>query len=108
MVVRDGDWKLWKYDHHTQVSTWHLFDGEKHVFCTETPVAQILDDNKALAAEREGKRHLDGVGELVARIPMSVAFDKINDPLIQGDQKALGRFLNDSDNARFRVRGGRV
>lgn len=108
MKVRDGKWELWKHDFHTGVTTWHYFDGERNHWRTDYPVEGIVDDNKRLAAERAGKQHVSGVGELVARVPLNIAFEQLNEAAKQRDDKYMSRWLNDSDNAAWRVRGGRV
>lgn len=37
MIIRDGSWSLYDYDHMTGRSVWHYFDGEKDVFQSTTP-----------------------------------------------------------------------
>ena len=108
MTIRDGGWELFKWDAKTGVSTWHYFDGANHHFRTDYPADNLVDENKALGAERAGRRHMDGVGELVARVPLPVYFDKLAEAERQRDDAFLSRWLNDGDNAAFRVREGRT
>lgn len=108
MTITDGPWQLWKHDPHTGVTTWMYFDGERRHWRTDYPVENIISDNRMLAAERAGKRHVEGVGELVARVPLNIAFEQLNEAARQKDSGYLSRWLNDGDNAAWRVRGGRA
>jgi hypothetical protein len=104
----ENGWDLWSYDHATGVSVWHYFDGQNNHWRTDTPVDAVLKANREDGAARAGRRHHEGIGELVARVPLSVFFDRLNDPHRSGDTAHLSRWLNDGDNAAFRVREGRV
>ena len=108
MRIKDGDWELESYDPASGQSVWHLFDGEKHIWRTDTPIDDLIDQNKAEAAAMRGHRRADGVGDKIASIPLDVAFEKLNEAILQGDRAYVRRWLNDSDNAKFRVREGKV
>lgn len=109
MPIQDENgWNLWSYDHATGVSVWHHFDGQHNHWRTDTPVENLLKVNHEDGAQRAGKARMEGLGECVARVPISVFYDKMNAPLREGDTAHLSRWLNDGDNAQFRVRDGRV
>lgn len=109
MTIRDdAGWELWKWDAKTGVSTWHHFDGQAHHFRTDYPADRLVDENKAIGAERAGKRQMEGVGELVARVPLNLYFNKLAEAERQRDDGFISRWLNDGDNAGFRVREGRT
>ena len=42
MTIRDGDWTLMQWDPATGRTVWSLFDGEKTIFRTDTPVAATI------------------------------------------------------------------
>ncbi len=108
MTIRDENgWELWSYDPATGVSVWHHFDGTHNHWRTDTPVDSLLQANHEQGAARAGRPRLEGIGECVARVPLSVFFDQFNEPLREGDTAHLRRWLNDGDNAAFRVRAGR-
>ena len=109
MPIQDENgWNLWSYDHKTGVSVGHHGDGTTTHGRTDTPVDAVLKANHEHGAQRAGQRRHDGIGELVARVPLAVFFDKLNEAHRSGDSAHLSRWLNDSDNAAFRVREGRV
>jgi hypothetical protein len=101
-------WRLWKSDPETGVQTWIIRDGDLVHYKTVAPVGQIIDENKKLRAAMEGQRQTDGIGRLVARVPLSVAYDGLSQALVQNDKKFVSKWLNDSDNAAFRVKEGRT
>ncbi len=109
MTVKDENgWTLVGYDPATGVSRWHLWVGQHNHWRTDTPVDSLLKANREDGAARAGRRRMEGLGEKIASVPLSVFFDKLNDAHRSGDRAHLSRWLNDSDNAAFRVREGRV
>lgn len=48
-----------------------------------------------------------GEGQMVARLPLNIFWDLKQRGII-GNQKAFSRWLNDSENMKFRTRPGRV
>ncbi len=108
MTIKDGDWTLWRYDPATGVSVWHYFDGAANHWRTDTPVDSLLKANREDGAAREGQKRHEGVGELIARVPLAVFYDQLNDAHRSGARAYLSRWLNDGDNAAFRVRDGRA
>lgn len=107
MTIRDENgWELFNHEPQTGRTVWRYFDGEATHFRTDYPVDKILDANKADQADLAGKKW--GDGQRVASIPLNVYFEQLNEASRQGDDKYLSRWLNDSDNAAFRVKEGRV
>lgn len=106
MTIRDGNWELFSHDPHTGKTVWRYFDGMATHYRTDMPVDNIISDNRAAQADLAGKAQQDGVGDLVARIPLNVAFQQLGDAM--HDQAYLSRWLNDSDNAAWRVKEGRL
>jgi hypothetical protein len=109
MRVRDGDFDLIDWDPRTGRTVWSMFDGEKTVIRTDTPVAQTIEDNtlfrNAASAGWKGDYHR------VASVPMQLLYDDnlgLNKAIQQGDDKYVSRFLNDSDNRAWRTKEGRV
>lgn len=68
---------------------------------TEVDVTRLLENNKALRELHPEK----SVNKLVARVPMTVYEQSIHENWDEGDWK---KWLNDPDNAMFRVWAGRV
>lgn len=68
---------------------------------TEVDVTQLVENNKALRELHPEK----STNKLVARVPMTVYEQSIHEDWDEGDWK---KWLNDPDNAMFRVWAGRV
>lgn len=109
MTIRDGDWELIDYDAATGRSVWSHFDGEKTTIRTDYPVQATIAENTAVrnAAQKAWK----GDYHLIASIPLNLLHDE-NVGLLkaqtQGDDKYVSRWLNDSSNAAWRTKEGRV
>lgn len=101
-------WQVFQSDPITGVVTYTYRDGDLIHYKTVAPVENIIDENKKLRASLEGQRQTDGIGRLVARIPLSVAYDGLSQALVQNDKHFVSKWLNDSDNAAFRVKEGRT
>lgn len=100
-----GDWKVFSRDPDGTV-TYFLDNGDSWILKTETPIDNLIEDNKAELAESVGVRW--GDGKVVARIPLNLFYDKLAEPMQQRDKKYISRFLNDGDNAVFRTFKGTV
>lgn len=109
-TIRDGDWELLNWDPATGRTVWLSYDDEGNpVVRTDTPVQHIIDHNAA--ARSSTPRGWKGDYHRVASIPMQLLYDEnlgLNKAIQQGDDKYLSRFLNDSDNAAWRTKEGRV
>lgn len=76
-------------------------EPDKFGIYTELDVEQVLETNKAL--REEVVPH--STNKLVARVPMTIYEKSLREDWGDDDWK---KFLNDSDNAAFRVWPGRV
>lgn len=109
MAIKDGDWELQSWDPVTGRTTWIMFDGEKTVIRTDTPVAASIEENLLVRnATPEGWK---GDYHRIASVPMQLLYDDnlgLNKAIQQGDDKYLSRWLNDGDNRAWRTKDGRV
>lgn len=108
-IIRDGDWKLFDHDFQTGRSVWMMEDGNKTVFRTDYPVHKMIEQNaqarSVAAAGWNGDYHR------IASIPLNLLHDEsvgLEKALQNGDQKRISRWLNDSDNRKWRTKEGRV
>jgi hypothetical protein len=93
----------------TGSTTWWHFDeaSEEIGIQTEVPVQPLLDLNQKFSNE-VGKKWIGdegGLGTLVARIPLLLLQEWERTGKIH-DQVYLTRWLNDSDNRKFRTHEG--
>lgn len=108
-IVRDGEWTLVEYDPATERSVWQMVDGDKVIFRVDTPVHKTLEENTYFrnSAEPGWK----GDYHRIASVPMQLLYDEnlgLNKAILNGDDKYISRWLNDSDNRAFRTREGNV
>lgn len=106
MKITDGNWTLVSYDPQTGRSVWHWFDGKRLHQRTDYPVDNIIKDNQAAKSDMSGKRW--GEGQRVASIPLDIFYAQLNEAQVQGDRSYVKRWLNDSDNAKWRTFEGKV
>lgn len=109
MAIRDGDWELIEWDAATGRTVWSMFDGQKVHIRTDTPVTQTLEQNAA--ARNAASSGWKGDYHRIASVPMQLLYDEnlgLNKAVQQGDDAYLKRWLNDSDNAAWRTKEGRV
>lgn len=99
------EWKILSQDPDGTV-TYFMDIGNAWVVKTETPVDDLLADNRAKFNDSLGKRF--GDGKVVARLPLNLFFDKLAEPMKQRDRKFIRRFLNDGDNAAYRTFKGNI
>lgn len=108
-ITDENGWELWDYNPRTGRTTWRTCpDGKRWVFRTDYDADAILAGNKEAQAEFAGRPWTEGLGDPVASVPLNVFFDQIDPMLEQQDAKAVSRWLNDGDNAAWRMRDGRV
>lgn len=75
--------------------------------CTKEYVDPLLDLNAGLRSHNSGKRW--GDGQVVASVPMTQAMNGDMLKAIKGnDQAWLTKFLNDSDNSKYRTFEGKI
>ena len=107
MEIRDGDWILIDHQPATGRTVWAFHHGDGRITTrTDYPVEQMINQNKAMLNSNLGKRW--GDGQVAARIPKNLFYEKLAPAIEQDDDKYVSKFLNDSDNAAFRTFGGKV
>ena len=107
MTIRDGDFVLVDYDHASGRSVWSYFDGQKTHYRIDYPVAQAIEQNtlhrNAAPTGWKGEWHR------VASVPLNLAHQGgLVEAMNQHDDKWISGFLNDSDNAAWRTKEGRL
>lgn len=107
-IVRDGDWSLWNYDFKTGIQKWVRWDETGNmVMRTDYPHEATLDENAA--ARAAAGKGWQGDWHRVASIPMPLFHASgLSDAQIQGDDKFVNNWLNDSDNRGFRTKDGTI
>lgn len=107
-VIRDGEWTLWDSDIQMGRYTWvkHNPDGSM-TFRTDYSVDPTVDANTAMRnAASPGWK---GDWHKVASVPVSMMHQGyFADAVKADDQKAISKWLNDSDNRAWRSKEGRV
>jgi hypothetical protein len=109
MTIRDGNWELLEWDAATGRTVWVWFDGEKTHVRTDYPVASLIEQNTA--RRNAAVNGWKGDWHHIASIPLNLLHDEntgLHKALVAGDDKHVSRFLNDSDNAAWRTKEGRV
>jgi hypothetical protein len=106
-VLRDGDWRLFDYDHATGRQVWMLQnDDGSTTFRTDYPVQPTIDVNTA--QRNLSQKHWAGDYHQIASIPLNVYHDQLAAASQQDDQKFISKWLNDSDNRAWRTKDGQV
>lgn len=108
MRITDGGWEL---DHELSIpgqrAVWKMWDGEALHIRTDYPTTQLMQENADARAEAAGTRMGDMARQ--ASVPLNIyhasGLSEAND---QQDRKFISKWLNDSDNAKFRTREARV
>lgn len=107
MDVWDGGWLLMDFDPLTQRSVWMTEQDGQLVFRVDMPLDDIFDANHEAEAETHGRRF--GDWNRVASVPHHLVYrNGLSEAVQQQDNAFLSRFLNDSDNSKFRTSRGRV
>lgn len=107
MKIKDGDWTLFDYDIQTGRQVWVINNPDgSQTFRTDYPVQATVDTNTA-------QRNLAQSGwagdyHHIASIPLNVYYDQLAEASQQGDDKYISQWLNDSSNAAWRTKEGRV
>lgn len=107
--IRDGDWELFEWDPHTGRTVWIMDEGGKTHIRTDYPVASLIEQNAA--RRNEAPDGWKGDWHHVASVPLNLLHDEnvgLHKAFQQGDDKYIARFLNDSDNAAWRTKTGRL
>jgi len=81
-------------------------DAGRFEQCITYRVDPVLDANAENQADNLNKRW--GDGDVVARIPLTLYYEKFAPLRKEGDDAAISKILNDSDFSKLRTRGGTV
>lgn len=107
--ITDGNgFKLFEFEAETGRSVWikHEIDG-RITMRVDMPVDSILDQNKEFANDSIGKRFGDWAR--VASVPLELMDQSgLSEASKQKDDRFISRWLNDSDNRKFRTFRGVV
>lgn len=107
MLVRDGDWTLYSSDIKRGKHTWRRNNVDGTVtFRTDTAVDPIVDQNTA--QRNVADNGWKGDWHQIASIPKAVLWDQLMEASLQGDDKYISKWLNDSDNLAWRTKTGVV
>lgn len=105
--VYDGPWRLFNYDYLTGRSIWVLHEDGKIHFRVDYPVENLIRSNAE--ANAETSRHKFGEFVRVAAIPTNIYYDSgLNQAQNEGDRAFVKRWLNDSDNQKWRTHEGHI
>lgn len=107
MEVRDGDWTMIDHELATGRTVWMTEQDGKFVFRVDMPLNDIFDQNNDAVIETIGRKF--GEYNRVASIPHHLIYQNgVNEALEQQDGRWLSKWLNDSDNRKFRTSRGVV
>ena len=107
MDIWDGAWKLMDHDVQTGRSVWLTVQDDQYVFRVDMPLDDIFDANREAEALTNGRRF--GDYNRVASIPHHLVYNNgVNEAIEQQDKVWLSRYLNDSDNRKWRTSRGKV
>lgn len=106
--LTDGKWRLLDFDPATLIAEWFWYDEEKDkiVIRKVQEVENILDRNREMEVESHNQRF--GDMQMVASVPITVATEQLFDAVKNKDQDFVKKFLNDSDNRKFRTFRGHL
>lgn len=105
-MIRDGSWTLFAYDQETGRQIWVLHEDGKMTFRVDVPVDHIIETNKQALNGDHPHRFGDYVH--VAAVPLQLHHNAgLAEANVQKDDRFLSKWLNDPDNAAWRVREGR-
>lgn len=103
----EGQWHLFDYDALTETATYVMVDGDQYHVKTERNVDGTLQVNKE--CRNANDKGWAGDVHLVAAIPQNLFYDtSIGEAAAANDHKFALDWLNDSDNAAFRLKEGRL
>lgn len=105
--IRDGNWLLMEHDIVTGRSVWMTVQDDQYIFRVDMPLDAIFDANQEAEIATMGRRF--GDYNRVASIPHHLVYQNgVNDAIEQRDDRWLARYLNNSDNRKFRTSRGSV
>lgn len=107
MIIRDGDWTLFSHDFKMKRTVWARQNPDgSTTYRTDYAVDDTIEANRDM--RNAASKGFKGDWHKVASIPLNVYYDKLDEAVRQDDMKAVSRFLNDSDNFKFRTKEGRL
>lgn len=107
MKIRDGEWTLFSHDFKLKRTVWARENGDgSTTFRTDYAVDDTIEANTAMRNSVSGG--WKGDWHKVASVPLNIFYDRLAEASKQDDNAYISRFLNDSDNAKWRTKGGRV
>lgn len=105
--VYDGAWKLMEHDSATGRSVWMTVQDNQYVFRVDMPLDEIFDANHDAHMATMGNKF--GDYNRIASVPHHLVYQNgLNDAIVQKDDKWISRWVNDSDNRKWRTSRGRV
>jgi len=108
--IWDGNFRLADHDPVTGRSVWIAIEDGKTIARIDMPQDKLEDIfavNHAFESASQGEKF--GDYNRIASIPHHLVYKNgLADALKQGDQKFINRWMNDSDNKKFRTSRGRV
>jgi hypothetical protein len=104
---KDGEWSLVDHDFKLKRTVWARENPDgSTTYRTDYAVDPLIDMNTA--QRNMAAKGFQGDWHHVASVPLNVAWEKLVEPLRQGDDAYVSRFLNDSDNRAWRTKEGRL
>jgi hypothetical protein len=108
--IYDGNWRLADHDPITGRSVWITVQDGQTIARVDMPndkLEDIFAVNAAFESVSQGEKF--GDYNRIASIPHHLVYKNgLADALKQGDDKFISRFMNDSDNRKWRTSRGRV
>lgn len=107
MRITDGDWVLFDHDFHLKRTVWARQNADgSTTYRTDYAVDDTLEANRDM--RNAVSKGWAGDWHKVASVPLNVYYDQLAEAARQEDMRHINRFLNDSDNLKFRTKEGRV
>jgi len=107
MKIKDGDWSLFDYDVQSGRQVWALHnDDGSTTFRTDYPVQPTIDINTA--QRNLSQDNWKGDYHHIASVPLNLYHEQLAPASMQGDEKYLSNWLNNSDNSAWRTKSGSV
>lgn len=107
MVIRDGEWTLVDHDFQMRRTKWARQNPDgSTTYRTDYQVDPTIEVNKA--QRNLAQKGWAGDYHMVASVPLPIYYEQLHAAMLQKDEKAVNRFLNDSDNAAWRTKDGRL
>lgn len=107
MIIKDGDWTLFSHDFKMKRTVWARQNPDgSTTFRTDYAVDDTIEANRDM--RNAASKGFKGDWHKVASIPLNVYYNQLHQASLQDDKAFISRWLNDSDNAAWRTKEGRV